>query len=490
MRILNRALLVSAFGGVTALVAACPASLEDRCANGTCDPSASSSSGEGGVDTGTDGPPVDPCIAKPSDPQCLDENVSFFVSPTGADTNSGTRAAPLKTIGGAIGKVSAAKKRIYVCEGTYAENVEVRTSLSILGGLACSWDRAGQKPRIVPPKGPALAITKVTGASIGDLALEGAADSNTPGASAIACLVSESTAIVLKGVEAKAGAGVKGKPGANGIDAPNYTAAIATAGVTTSNATGGAAPACETCVDASFSTGGKGADDGAVPLQGSAQPPIGVNNAGASGGTCTPGGDGANGPAGSAAKGAEKPGQLAASGWTSTAGENGVAGRPGQGGGGGGSETGAGGGSGGCGGCGGTGGKAAGSGGSSFAALVFSSEVTFEDSTLTSSSGADGGGGGKGQDGQRRGGTGGGVCAGGFGGQGAGGGGGGGGSGGHSIAVGYVGKEPATPRSTLTVGASGGGGDGGTPGAAFGTGNPGLAGLSGKPGIAAKLQSL
>ena len=36
---------------------------------------------------------------------CIDDGVGVFVSPTGADTNPGTKASPVKTIPAALGKL-------------------------------------------------------------------------------------------------------------------------------------------------------------------------------------------------------------------------------------------------------------------------------------------------------------------------------------------------------------------------------------------------
>ena len=114
MRILNRALLVSAFGGSAMLMAACPASLDDECAKNACVAASTSSGGEGGIDSGPDAPPIDPCATptNPPDPKCLDDSTTLFVSPTGSDTNPGTKAAPLQTVNAAVNAATNDKKRV------------------------------------------------------------------------------------------------------------------------------------------------------------------------------------------------------------------------------------------------------------------------------------------------------------------------------------------------------------------------------------------
>jgi len=491
MRILNKALLVSSFGGSAMLMAACPASLDDECAKGACVAASTSSGGEGGTDTGTDGPPIDPCATptNPPDPKCLDDSTTLFVSPTGSDANPGTKAAPLGTIGAAVKAATTEKKRAYICEGAYAENILIAKSIALIGGINCSWSGKGARPKIVPAKGVAITVTKATTASLTELSIAANADPQVKSDSAVAVFISESQSILLKNVDITAGPGMDGKPSTNGIDSPNYSGAIAPRGVDTSDATAADPPVCGTCADTNFSAGGKGAPAPGLPLPGSAKPPVGVNNAGGTTGpNCNDGKDGDNGLPAAAAKGAAKPGSLTAQKWEPSAGENGGNGNPGQGGGGAGSNATLGGGSGGCGGCGGTGGSGGGSGGSSFAVLSFGSSVTIEDSTLTSGSGGKGFAGGNGQDGQVRGGAGNGVCTAGRGGHGAGGGGGGGGGGGHSVTVGYTGTPPNTTRTTMTTTGEATPGGGGTNGDS--QGSPGAAGTSGVKGSSEKVLAL
>jgi hypothetical protein len=471
---------------LTFFLAACPATLDDRGAcvasEGGTGPDVNSVDG-GGVD-----PPVDPCVNTPTDPKCLDESTAFFVSAAanaaGAD---GSRAKPFATVTAALGAINDTRKRVYVCEGTYPEKVAVQKPVSILGGLACDWTKKGANPRIAPAKGVALSIVKTIGVTITDIDVDGSADSQLDGDSAIAVFVSESKAVLFRRVTLKAGAGTKGAAGANGDVSPNYTGALAPKGLDTSTSAAAEAPACGTCADGNFSVGGKGAAAmGPPPLPGKAMPTVGSNNAGGTiGGVCGDGKPGAPGTTGTAAPSADRPGSAKATGWDSPIlAKKGTNGNPGQGGGGAGSNDTLGGGSGGCGGCGGTGGGPGANGGSSFALLSFDSDVAIENSTLTSSAGGSGGTGGKGQDGQIRGPAGGGVCSGGVGGHGAGGGGGGGGAGGHSAAIAHSGKAPTTTVTMLKPGVGGDVGPGG--GAGTSTGNPGVPGNPGARGSSAE----
>jgi hypothetical protein len=476
------------------LVTACPASLDDRCAEGAC--VAATSPNEGGadvlVDGGADAPiPIDPCVNTPNDPKCLNEATALFVSTkadaTGAD---GSRLHPFKTIAAGLAAVNAARKRIYVCEGDYLENVSVKTTVSILGGLTCDWMAKGANPRVAPAKGVAFSILKSNGVVVADMNVEGNADALVDGDSAIGVFVSESQGVLLRRVTVKAGAGSKGAVGANGDASPNHPGGIAPAGNNTASMAAADAPTCTACVDGNVSTAGKGAASAGTPTAGSALPAVGSDNSGGTvGGVCADGKLGASGLAAAAAAAAQAPGSLKAAGWQSSlTAKKGTNGNPGQGGGGGGSIAALGGGSGGCGGCGGTGGGPGGNGGSSFALLSFDSDVAVEDSSLTAAVGGIGGNGGNGQDGQFRGPAGGGACAGGVGGHGAGGGGGGGGAGGHSAAIAHTGKAPSTKNTTFKRGLGGDVGPGGLKGAS--TGNAGAVGNNGAKGLDADILPL
>ena len=490
-----RSIVVAAVLASTALVASVVASgcgstncsFTATCVGASVGPGAEGGSDVSIIDGGTDAP-LDPCVNTPSDPKCLDETTALFVS-TKADASmaDGSRAHPFKTIMAGLAAVSTTRKRVYVCEGDYLENVSVQATVSVLGGLTCDWTGKGANPRIAPPKGVAMSIVKSTGVVVTDVNVEGDADAQVDGDSAIALFVSESTATLLRRVSASAGAGTKGAKGADGDVAPNYTSVGAPPGLTTTTSLAAAAPVCGVCTDGSSSSGGKGAASGGLPATGGASSPVGIDNAGASGtSTCVAGKPGAPGPAAIAAAAAIAPGTLKATGWESAiSASKGPTGNPAQGGGGGGSTTtpAFGGGSGGCGGCGGSGGAAGGNGGSSFALLSFNSDVTIEDGTLTATAGGIGGKGGKGQDGQFRGGAGTGACAGGEGGHGAGGGGAGGGAGGHSAAIAHSGNAPVTTNTMLKHAAESAAGDGGGGGAS--TGNPGNPGANGAKGSAA-----
>lgn len=441
--------------------------------------------GGGASDGGIDAPPGCDLSRSAKDSEaCIDDAVGVFVAPEGDDDAAGTKAAPVRSIGKGV-ELAASRglPRVYVCEGSYGGAVELKRPVSLYGGLSCSWTYSGAKPKLAPEDGVALRVTKVNGAVVvEDFEILGAADADTPGDSAIAAFVSESTDVTFRNVALTAGAGVDG---AAGVARSNYSEA-AKAGGTATIMIPGEGASC-TCLDGTASKGGNGAaGNGADISAGVATPAVGDDNAGfSSTTTCGEGGAGANGTANGPGTNPSSTGALTAEGWlgTTPALAHAPNGNPGQGGGGGGAKTNfeAPGGGGGCGGCGGAGGELGQSGGSSFALLSFQSAVRIEGGVLTTDAGGAGGAGGAGQTGQPGGDFGAGpACNGGPGGHGAGGSGGAGGAGGHSAPIGFVGTAPRVSNATLTPGTKGGGGAGGAAGA--GPGNAGAPGPAGSDG--------
>jgi len=426
-------------------------------------------------------PGCDPTKSPKESPACVSNDFGVFVSPLGKDGATGKKTDPLRSIAEAVGK---GKPRVYVCEGTYDANVAITTPVAIYGGLTCLWQPSETaRPKLAPPKGIALRVTKVAGAvEIADLDVVGSADANTPGDSAIAAFVSESDGVTFRRTNLTAGAGTAGTKGAS---RSNYAGATATKGGDGNVGVAGAGASC-TCGDATLSKGGTGAAVGGLPSDGSATPNAGVSNGGLSGNTtCTDGESGANGIANIAGMPGTSAGVLTSAGWTSVVAKpaNAPNGNPAQGGGGGGSKANInfGGGGGACGGCGGAGGAPGINGGSSFALLSFNATALMDAGLLMTAGGGTGGTGGDGQAGQSGGALGGGACNGGHGGNGAGG---GGAAGGYSVPVAFVGNEPKVTGATVTPGAKGAAGPGGAAGA-----GPGNAGAPGTPGPEGKAQT-
>ncbi len=485
MRHIGRSAVALAIFGLGRVVGACGSvGNELDCATETtlCGADVDGGSGaEGGVIT----PPGCDLAKSPKDsPACVSDGVGIFVSPTGSDGATGGKSTPVKSIAKGV-ELAAARglPRVYVCEGTYADNAEVKTGLSVFGGFSCAWDYTGARPKLAPSKGIALRVTKVTAPVIvEEFDVVGSADASVPGDSAIAAFVSESGNVTFRSVNLTAGSGT---PGAKVGTATNWSGTAA-AGNGTTTAAGALEKPCA-CIDGKSSKGGRGGTvNGLVPASGLADPIVGAANGGLNGDdTCETGTAGANGVSGAPqASGPGSSGELNADGWKLTVRGAAASGNPGQGGGGGGSRAtiDIGGGGGGCGGCGGAGGSHGGGGGASFALLSFNSNVDLAAGALTTAAGGLGGEGGAGQDGQSGGARGTGACNGGAGGAGAGGSGGSGGSGGHSVPIGFTGPEPRVNGTTLTPGAVGKGGAAGAAGQ--GAGNPGQPGAAGPDGKA------
>lgn len=462
-------------GGVLGLVLAaglgvpligCSAPPDDRCADGAC----VATSGEGGPDVGDAGgdAPIDPCIDNPTDAKCLDESTSLFVSsPKGNDQDAtGTRDKPFKTLNAALKRIDQAKRRIYVCEGNYPEDIKLdasHASVSIFGGVDCNWNAA---PAISPVFGATSAPFKSDGASGVAMSTIALVAKDATAGSSIAAFV-RGGSVTLKAVRLSAG---RGAPGDDAVLVPftypsqpslDGNMAFDDAG----NKKGGLAKTV-TCPGGATTTGGAGGDPGAPG--GAGEPALGGGGGGLVGDceiNSLGGKKGASGQSAGQAAGATTVGELQQTGWVAADGTAGTIGGPGQGGGGGGGYLGGGGG-GGAGGCGGAAGPAGKGGGSSIALAVFEARVTVIESMLEAKSGGRGGHGAVGQLGQTEFGIGGNrngsACNGGNGGAGGTGGAGGGGAGGSSLGIVYRGQKPevdvATDARTVisTKGAGGG----------------------------------
>lgn len=451
------------------------------CGSGTYIPSESIGDTGIGWDGGTEPTPppgerdCDPSKAPEESPECLNEANALFVSPHGDDRNAGTRARPIRTFGAALGKATG-KKRIYVCEGEYPENVKVTRSIGLAGGYDCAWAFTGVKPKIAPARGVALEVRDARAVVVDNFEVRGSSDGDVAGDSAIAAFVSNAEARFRTLV-------LSADVGREGLTPQPFTnwSGTAVVGKVAQGAEGVAAAACGVCFDGTFSVSGKGADVGGDAQSGGANPAVGGSNAGTSGAACTNGLPGAPGESVRGPNSQVPLGFVDAEGWHDPPAGDGVPGKPGQGGGGGGSRTTSelGGGSGSCGGCGGHWGAAGSNGGSSFVVLSFRSELDMESCTLTASAAGDGGRGVIGQAGQSGGSATTGVCHGGAGGAGGAGSGGGGGNGGHSAAIGYVGPEPKTRECALSASTFGRGMRGGSAATSELVGTPGIDGRSG-----------
>ncbi|HEX4514571.1 MAG TPA: hypothetical protein VH054_13565, partial [Polyangiaceae bacterium] len=384
-----------------------------RCGDGTTDCTQTSTC----PSDASDGPPPLTCdtTKDPKDaPGCLDDRVGVFVDGAlGKDANPGTKELPFQTIGKALTGVGALT-RVYVCEGTYSEDITITPpvdGISIYGGFKCAdWTYSGNKPTVGKSQ-IALTINGTTKAiAIEDFLIK-SADGTAGNASSIAALVSGATApITFTRVNLTAGVGVAATDAAAGS---NWTIASssdpAIKGKDATGASGGNLQTCANlCTDTNTSTGGTGGAGTTNPTDGQTGSP---NLGGGAGGShlvsCGAGGTGGNGN-GATTGGADATspaalGTLASTGWTPGSAAAGKNGTPGQGGGGGAGQSQSndgGGGGGACGGCGGGGGGGGSGGGSSIALAVVSSSVTVNASELHAGDAGNGGKGAAGQVGQ------------------------------------------------------------------------------------------
>ncbi len=445
--------LFLSLGSLTTIVLLGACGKGDECDFGACASPANLDSGADGVSsegsaTDADAAVTDPCLATPTDPKCISETSALFVSASRGDdtTGLGTRDKPYKTLASTLGKITADKRRIYICEGTYAEDVvlsSAHSGVSLFGGLSCDWASAPTQP-LFGASPLALKIDSATGVAIADLAFK-ATDASGAGKSSIAAFVSGGE-VTFKHVALTAGKGITGDPGT--LASFSYPTQTELNGVDGAN--GGTAKSY-TCPGGLSTVGGNGGPNGFDGATGTPGP----DNKGV-GSNCSMGGTGKDGQPGSSpanAAGATTFGLLSASGWAPNKGADGDKGTPGQGGGGGygsGGGTGGGGGAGGCGGAGGGGGQG---GGGSIALASFNATVHMTDSKLTTVAGGDGGNGSGGQAGQTifgfHGNGSASSCAGGNGGTGGNGAAGGGGAGGVSVGVLYMGTKPDVDAATL-----------------------------------------
>jgi hypothetical protein len=477
----------------TALIA-CPATLDDRCAEGACLRIATD-----GNDGQKDGDPPDApdlptppgCkedadVASPEAKACAVDSFALFVDGTsGNDSKEGTKAQPLKSIGAALAAAgTTGKRRIYVCgNGPFAEHLKLTTAVNIFGGFACgSWTYNRSKAKVAPSdNGYVLHVENVSAAmTLSDLELVAPdVEKTKDGSSSIAAFVSKANVKFIRTSFAAgaAAAGADGAAGATGTLTSVSSGEMTLNGnAATTNTTPGALKECTCSNGSEKTTGGAGGNPttGGGPGLPDLQAPSSDNGAAGLGSvTCNPNGFGHNGAPRPAAPSAEKitnVGILDGEGWKPQPGMDAIAsGKPGQGGGGGGGRdaTSAGGG-GGCGGCGGTPGKGGQGGGASIALLANGSQVSLIACSLTTKAAGAGGMGGVGGVGGAggpggQGGTSG--CAGGEGGRGGDGGSGGGGAGGVSVAILYKGAPPIVDSETQS---------------AISTNMPGAGGLGGK----------
>ncbi|MBL8922767.1 MAG: hypothetical protein JNJ54_28215 [Myxococcaceae bacterium] len=406
-----------------------------------------------------------------------------FVSPSGADSNPGTKAQPKLTVAaGVTAMVTGGKRDLYLAAGTYQGSLLLTgvSGLNVAGGYhPMTWRRATTNTVTVQGGARALELDFANNLLVQSIRFE--AGLGTP--SSYGGFIKDSQGVTLEALELRAGNGAPGQdglPGDGGTPGdPGTDGRSGCGGVNFTNPLSCAI--WGSCTSPSAGTGGASAcgnpgGNGGTPVWGLS------SGAGAMGSGAVNGGAGGvgvsgqigRGPAPNASNGtggnggipgspgpAAPAGSFSANGFVPGSGQPGTQGAPGRGGGGGGGgcggaeavsgcqSFGSGGGGGGGGGCGGLGGRPGLGGGASIGVFLSASQVTARNVVVTAGTAGRGGNGGTG------------------------GGGGGGGNGGASP---YGGNDPlgnGRGQGTACVGGVGGAGGPG------GQGGPGAGGSGG-----------
>jgi hypothetical protein len=181
-----------------------------------------------------------------SDPCIFSVAGAVFVSAsTGSSGGPGTASAPFATISEGLAHLGSTG-RVYVCNGSYSEQVSITSAVSLFGGLSCTagtWAYTGGKATVTgPANAPALSVA--AGAAvvdIEDMAFVSQTATGTDGTgngnSSIAALVSASSNVTMKRTSLTAGSGAGSS--SPGTTATNYTGGTAPDGSANSGGTGG-----------------------------------------------------------------------------------------------------------------------------------------------------------------------------------------------------------------------------------------------------------
>lgn len=168
----------------------------------------------------------------PSQEACvLHESLGIFVSPEGNDTNPGTRAKPLRSVGKGIEAAGLAKRRVYVCAGAYVEpTLVLQDGIAMFGNLSCA---SGQWA--VTTQHTIVTSTSTVAARASNIAtetrIEGvdltAAAGVAPGESSIALVAEGSPGLHFVGSSLIAQDAASGANGVEGPQFPDNSAALA-----------------------------------------------------------------------------------------------------------------------------------------------------------------------------------------------------------------------------------------------------------------------
>jgi hypothetical protein len=184
-------------------------------------------------------------VGGPADPSELTDQFGVFVSPNGQPHTDGNHARPALTIQDGIDLAKRVGKRVYVCAGTFHEQITLADSISIIGGLDCrnnEWNKGlpDARTRIEAPQSPAVRAQNITSPT----RLEGldivAPDATTPSGSSIALIADHAGALTVATSKLTAGNAAKGADGKEGVQLANAATVNGVAGWDQVSCTSGA----------------------------------------------------------------------------------------------------------------------------------------------------------------------------------------------------------------------------------------------------------
>jgi hypothetical protein len=88
--------------------------------------------------------PTDQPDISSTNPNCFDGDAArgVFISTSGNDNNSGTMAAPMRTLGAGLKAAFSDRKDVYVTGGTFPEVLVVANGVNVFGGYDANWQRS------------------------------------------------------------------------------------------------------------------------------------------------------------------------------------------------------------------------------------------------------------------------------------------------------------------------------------------------------------
>lgn len=150
----------------------------------------------------------------PSDADLV-ESAGVFVVPGARSDGAGTRLDPLGSIAAAIKLARETRRRVFVCEGTYSERLEITAGDDLLGGLSCGdvWRTGGKRAVVKAPASPAMVARNVTRrARVQGFEIV-APDGAGPSGSSIALLADHAPSLLVADARLVAGRGADGVDG-------------------------------------------------------------------------------------------------------------------------------------------------------------------------------------------------------------------------------------------------------------------------------------